>query len=432
MCAAWHLARSGVEVILVEKKKVLGGRAGSVADKHTGQVIEPVHIFLGIYESALRWFSDLGTRDKIVFEPSLGVRTFLPGGGRVGFRAARMAPPLDFLLGLWPLCTGFGEKLRLLRLARIMGPLSGLDKISVAMWLDRMNVPEAVRKYALEPLATSYLNQPTSQASAYPFAALLRRLVLRGSVSTAFGISRASLDDLYVRPAADFIAVNGGRIIRGVAVTGLLVSGGGIVTGVALGNGAVLEGDAVISSAMPWDLARITSGYAGLDRFTSGLNEFKASPMVTVHLWLDRPVVRELFANIASPAFDWVFNSSGIREEPEARGQRLCLMRTAATGLRDKKEGELLALACDEVESFTGGMAGAKVLHGRVDWDMNGTVALEPGTQAMRPKVAGPIPGLIVAGDWVRTGLPTTFESAVLSGIMAAKRALSAGPGWRG
>jgi len=428
LSAAWHLAQAGAETVLVEKSKALGGRSSSIHDSHTGQVIEPVHVFMGIYESALKWFSSLGTLDKLVFEPRLGLHTLIPGGGRAGFRAARMVPPFDFMLGLWSLCNGFREKIQLLRFFRLLGPLSGLDRISVAMWFDRMRIPEAVRKYALEPLATIYLNQPTSRASAYPFVSLLRRVILRGAKSTSVGVSRVSLEDLYVRPAAEFISVKGGRIIRGVSVTGLLVSDRGIVRGVALDNGTAVESDAVISTVMPWDLARITSGYAGLDRFTLIMNEFKASPTVTIHLWLDRRVLREPFASVASPAFDWVFDASGIREEPESKGQRLCLMRTSATDLLDKKEAELIALASEEVESFSGGLGKAEVIHGRVDWEMNATVALEPGTQAMRPKVAGPIPGLLVAGDWVRTGLPTAFEGAVLSGIMAARRAAALRP----
>jgi 15-cis-phytoene desaturase len=48
-----------------------------------------------------------------------------------------------------------------------------------------------------------------------------------------------------------------------------------------------------------------------------------------------------------------------------------------------------------------------------------------PGTERRRPHVHTPVPGLVLAGDWVRTHLPCTMESAVRSGWLAAEQILS-------
>jgi uncharacterized protein with NAD-binding domain and iron-sulfur cluster len=47
------------------------------------------------------------------------------------------------------------------------------------------------------------------------------------------------------------------------------------------------------------------------------------------------------------------------------------------------------------------------------------TFSLAPG-QPRRPGTATPIGGLVLAGDWIDTGLPGTIESAVVSGHRAA------------
>jgi len=44
----------------------------------------------------------------------------------------------------------------------------------------------------------------------------------------------------------------------------------------------------------------------------------------------------------------------------------------------------------------------------------------------VRPGAATTLPNLFLAGDWIRTGLPATIESAVQTGREAARLALAA------
>ena len=53
------------------------------------------------------------------------------------------------------------------------------------------------------------------------------------------------------------------------------------------------------------------------------------------------------------------------------------------------------------------------------------TISHAAGTYHCRPETTGPLRGLYLAGDWVRTGLPATIESAVQSGHDAAKAILA-------
>jgi hypothetical protein len=49
-----------------------------------------------------------------------------------------------------------------------------------------------------------------------------------------------------------------------------------------------------------------------------------------------------------------------------------------------------------------------------------------PGFEQLRPGSATAWSGLVLAGDWMRTGLPCTMESAAKSGYMAAETVLRA------
>ena len=48
-----------------------------------------------------------------------------------------------------------------------------------------------------------------------------------------------------------------------------------------------------------------------------------------------------------------------------------------------------------------------------------------PGTERRRPVTRSPISGLLLAGDWTRTGLPSSMEGAVMSGWRAAEQILA-------
>jgi uncharacterized protein with NAD-binding domain and iron-sulfur cluster len=46
--------------------------------------------------------------------------------------------------------------------------------------------------------------------------------------------------------------------------------------------------------------------------------------------------------------------------------------------------------------------------------------SVQPGIETLRPEQQSPVPNLQLAGDWTRTGWPSTMEGAVRSGFLAA------------
>ncbi len=52
---------------------------------------------------------------------------------------------------------------------------------------------------------------------------------------------------------------------------------------------------------------------------------------------------------------------------------------------------------------------------------LQATFSPAPGTYVLRPKQKTPISNLMLAGEWTDTGWPSTMESAVRSGVLAAQ-----------
>jgi zeta-carotene desaturase len=86
---------------------------------------------------------------------------------------------------------------------------------------------------------------------------------------------------------------------------------------------------------------------------------------------------------------------------------------------------ELIELAFDEILEALPEARQARLTRATVVREKRATFSLAPG-QPPRPATRTGVRGLILAGDWIDTGLPATIEGAVLSGRWAAEAALSA------
>src|SRR5664279_2384323 len=83
LTAGVALAAAGRRVRLLEQKPHLGGRARSLTDPSTGSVVDNgQHLFMGCYHATQRFLAEIGTLDRIRFQPRLLVH-FLEAAGRL-------------------------------------------------------------------------------------------------------------------------------------------------------------------------------------------------------------------------------------------------------------------------------------------------------------------------------------------------------------
>ena len=92
----------------------------------------------------------------------------------------------------------------------------------------------------------------------------------------------------------------------------------------------------------------------------------------------------------------------------------------------DMDDAAIVAATLREIAEFVPGAADAKLIHSDVHRIPMGIACPKPGTELKRPATATGVPRLFLAGDWTRTELPSSMESAVRSGFLAAEAILSA------
>ena len=166
-----------------------------------------------------------------------------------------------------------------------------------------------------------------------------------------------------------------------------------------------------------------------------------SSPIVTVNLWFDRPIMDEPFIGLPGRAMQWVFDkrlifgrrsaegataSHGRARRDVARAERetshVSMVSSGAVAMVGLTNDELIDKASGELLEAMPELRDVRLTAATVVREPRATFSLAVGEPA-RPSTDTPVRGLLLAGDWIDTGLPGTIESAVRSGHRAAEGA---------
>jgi squalene-associated FAD-dependent desaturase len=421
LAAAVELAQAGAEVTLIEARPHLGGRAFSFADRTTGDLVDNgQHLMMGCYHHTFRFLKLIGSFDLLKFQPALHL-TFLEAGGEPLTLHCPPAPwPWGLLLGLGRM-PGLspGDRLRMLAVGRdlLSSSPQGRAGLTVAAWLSARGQTARTRRVFWDPLTLATLNESPTVAGAEYLATVLRRAFLAGPDASRLVIPGVGLSQLYTQQARAFIEVRGGQVRLRKVATGLQI-GAGKVSGVRLRGGELLRAGAVVS-AIPYDaLARLLPPGSGeLASLADSRKRFRPSPIISIHLWLDRAVTGLEFAGLLGTKVQWLFNKRLIWQD---KGDYLSLVISAAGELLELRREELVEMALGELRELLPEARQATLRHALVVKERAATFSPAVGCEAYRPGPATPLENFFLAGDWTATGLPATIEGAVQSGQVCA------------
>ena len=432
LSAATRLAQDGFRVLVLEARSRPGGRASSFQDRVTGETIDNgQHVLFGCYRETRAFLRRIGAEDHVRFQTDLEVSIVDDHGRRCVLRCPPVPPPLHLLAGVleWE-ALAVRDRLPVLRLVR---PLRQAHRFyrgrtahlpvspgeTVDQWLAVNGQTGPLHRLLWEPLALAALNQSPSTASAEPFVRVLAELFGGDREAAAIGVPTVPLDEMYATPASSFLVARGGSVrLGGPATLALRESS---VDVVCAGNS--LRAPAVIST-VPWHAlpALVDDRMAAtrpFDRTVKAAAAMESSPIVTVNLWLDRPVLDAPFVGLPGRSMHWMFNARTAIGE---RGARLSLVSSGAGDLAARPNTEVIDTALRELWAALPMARAAQLNRATVVRVPHATFSLAPGAPA-RPGSATPFANLFLAGDWIDTGLPGTIESAVVSGHRAAAQA---------
>ena len=430
LSAGVELSSRGARVMVLEARRQLGGRATSYRDRVTGDWVDNgQHVIFGCYRETLRFLRTIGARDRLRLQPSLAVSYVGDDHRTIRFSCPPLPAPWNLLAGIieWDELS-FGERLTSLKivspLRRARRHMTGHGRSVVVdggetarEWLVRHGQGPKLRTLLWEPLALAALNQHAEHATAESFVRVLAQLCGPGEASASVGIPDLPLERFYAEPARAFIESRGGVVRTGAPARVSFVRSE--LVGVEAGRELIVA--PIIVSAVPWFALRTVFDPPPppLAPMMSSAAAMCAMPIITVHLWFDRPVLDQLFVGVLGRDTHWVFDP---RQSMGGTSTHLTLVSSSAGHLIALSNQDLISRAHSDLRSTVGGVCGANLVHGLVIRERRATFSLAPG-QPQRPETRTVIRGLFLAGDWIETGLPSTIEGAVVSGRHAAEAA---------
>jgi zeta-carotene desaturase len=429
LSAAVDLASRGARVLVLEARPGLGGRATAFTDPETGEIVDNgQHALFGCYHETFRFLRTIGTEHLVHLDEHLEIEVIDRAGRHSRLRSMRLPPPLHLVGGLlrWT-ALSWRDRVAALSIGPALGraarrhargePLDVREQETAGAWLRRHGQTPRLCELLWEPLAVAALNQHMDVAAAAPFARVLAQMFGGSRRDAAIGLPRVPLDVLYAKPAAQFVAERGGEVRVGSVAR--IVCARETVSHVDV-RGERIEARAIVC-AVPWHGLERTLEPAPtiLAGIVAAASATASSPIVTVNLWLDRAVTDVPFVGLPGRTMQWIFDK---RQAFGDSASHLSLVSSGAEAIVAQGNLELVDRAVREVREALPAARDATVLRAVVVREKRATFSLAPG-QPRRPQTVTPVTGLLLAGDWIDTGLPATIESAVLSGHRAAAAA---------
>ena len=409
LAAAVTLAERGVPVAVFEASRSLGGRARRVSvdgvDLDNGQ-----HVLIGAYRETLRLMRLVGADpDDLILRVPLELR-YADG---FHLRAPRLPYPFNLLGALLgakgvDLAQSFAA-LRFMASLRWHGFRIEPDR-SVAQLLDEHGQSGALRTHLWEPLCVSALNTPVAAASAQVFASVLRDGLTGSRAASDFLIARTDLGRIFPEPAAEFVKARGGIIELGVPVRRIARVPGGFRL-----NDAETFSSAVIACG-PHQAGPLLVQLPELADALSRINAFSYEPIVTCYMQYPESVsLPSPMLGFGGGLVQWVFDRGRLGGP---KGLLAAVISASGTH-EDLAKESLVSRIETELEAALGRPPSPE--WSQLITEKRATFSCRPGLT--RPEGTTPLPGLLLAGDYVAGEYPGTLEAAVRSGVQAGMKA---------
>jgi squalene-associated FAD-dependent desaturase len=398
LAAAVKLSPAPCDIVVHEASRQAGGRCRSFFDEAMNTTIDNGnHLLLSGNDSALAYLDAVGARQE------------LRGPERCEIAFADMASgerwilrPNEGRLPWW-----------LLFETRRVPRTRAVDYLSVARLLrasaeakvaDVMDCSAPLYERLWGPFFLAALNTDPKGGSAALAAMILRQTLARGGrachpLVAAHGLSRAFID-----PALKLLR-RGGAQVRFERRLRAFEFAEGRVAGLEFEHDSIAIGaqDLVVLATPAHVAATLAPGLSTPRKFNAILN---------AHFSIAPPARTPPILGVVNASVQWLF----------AYPDRLSVTVSDAGALIDLPREQLAADLWREVAGLTG--LSDDLPSWRIIKERRATFAATPEEEARRPAPQTQWSNLLLAGDYVRTGLPATIEGAIRSGDTAARLAM--------
>jgi squalene-associated FAD-dependent desaturase len=256
----------------------------------------------------------------------------------------------------------------------------------------------------LHPFFLGALNTQPEGASAHLAAALVRETFAKGGRAYRTRIAHPTLAAAFVDPALAYLSARGGEVRLGRRVRTLRFDGDRVV-GLDTPDGPTDLGaeDQLIVATPPWSATELVPDLVAPDDFRA---------IVNAHFKRPGPVGAPGMLGVIGGVAEWVFSFP----------DRISVTISGADRLVDTSREDLAAMIWADVQKALD--LDAPLPAWQIVKERRATFAATVEQDARRPAARTRWRNLLLAGDWVQTGLPATIEGSLRSGFHAADLAV--------
>ncbi|MBK7630276.1 MAG: oleate hydratase [Ignavibacteriales bacterium] len=412
LTAASILSQKNISVTIIESSPKLGGRTYSFFDKETNSIIDNgQHILMGCYKETISFLKLIGAENNFEYQKNLFL-TFIDRNKKLFFLdASRTFYPFNLLFAImnYNVFT-FSDKISfisfLIKLPFLIK--KSLKRININEWLFKEHQNKNITKNFWEILCVAALNSSLEKASALVFYEVLMQIFFKGNFASTIILPKFGLSESIINPAEYFIKKNNGQIILSETVKQILVENQKVVE-VKTDNNVYYEFDCIISAIPFYAFDKLISK----DTIEMDI-KLEYSTILNIHIWLNDIKLQDKFCGLLDSPLHWIF----VKEN------HINIVISNADYLSEKSKQEIFDFVINELFQYTS-IGKGDITNYKIIKEKRATFVPDVNTLNKRPDSRTKIKNLFLAGDWTNTGLPSTIESAVKSGKVAAELILN-------
>lgn len=396
LSAAVRLVQAGRKVVVHELARFAGGRCRSFHEPALGIAIDNGnHLVLSGNHAALSHLDIVGSRHM------------LAGPAEAEFPFADLATG-----GRWTLKPNSGPLAWwIFSPSRRVPGTTASQYLALARLLaarPHQTIGEVIRcegtlyDKLLRPVLLSALNIDPPSASASLAGQVVRETLAKGGRATRPLVASEGLGPVFIDSSLAWLADHGTEVRFDTPLRKLELDGNRL-KGLDFGAGRIAlgPGDGVVLAVPAWVARTLVPDLVTPARFTAILN---------AHFAVPPPPGQPRILGVVGGTTEWLF----------AFPNRLSVTVSGADRFNESEREPLARRIWSEVAALTG-LDPATLPPWVLVKERRATFAATPEENARRPGPLTRWQNLVLAGDWTATGLPSTIEGSIRSGVTAAR-----------
>ncbi len=406
--AAINLAYEGFDVELFESKRNVGGRLTAFEWSKCGAILDNGnHALMPCYESFFKFTNWFGVEDAF-YDPAKSMQFLFKNSSDIVVdypdEGASKIKSLLSVLNFRKL-DGFLTLSNVILFAKIkMGFAKALSGETALNYLKRNFIKKEIIEVFWEPFCVSTLNTKISEASADMLRTTLKESILKGMKKSALIIPQRPLVHSFWPNAQYFLECVGAKIHLSEMVKSLKFSSK------KLESFETTKGEysyfKYVFSALNWKaLANLLPAE---DSLKNRLLKISGADILNVHFLTRKKLFESQGVCLTNSPLHWVFDQSQKLPHSKMKKYHLYSITISASQVAPNKES-IEPLVTAELHDFFGNFEIVDMIHILCK---NATISADNESENSRPESNVGYDNFYLLGDWVKSGLPCTIESA--------------------